>query len=84
MNYLKLHNGVKTIILTSGTLAPLGPLISELDMDIKVKLENPHIVGSNQVCVKIIPKGPDSEPLTSAFQNRYTQYFQCIKCNMYL
>ncbi|XP_041977569.1 regulator of telomere elongation helicase 1 homolog [Aricia agestis] len=61
---------VRSVILTSGTLAPLKPLISELGIPIGVQLENPHIVKSNQICVKIIPQGPDSEPLNSNYQNR--------------
>lgn len=69
MQYL-LGKNVRSIILTSGTLAPLKPLISELDIPISVNLENPHIVGPSQVCVKIISHGPDKETLNSNFQNR--------------
>lgn len=61
---------VRSIILTSGTLAPLKPLITELDIPISVNLENPHIVGHSQVCVKIISHGPDKEQLTSNYENR--------------
>lgn len=62
--------GIRSLILTSGTLAPLNPLISELDLSVQVRLENPHIVKTSQVCVKIIPNGPDNEPLNCSFQNR--------------
>lgn len=65
-----LEQNVRSIILTSGTLAPLKPLISELGIPIGVMLENPHIVKSNQICVKIIGQGPDSTPLNSNYQNR--------------
>lgn len=65
-----LRKGAKSIILTSGTLAPLPPLISELDLNIKITLENPHIVKENQVCVKVLPQGPDGEPLNCSYQNR--------------
>lgn len=61
---------VRTVILTSGTLAPLKPLITELGIPIDVRLENPHIVTGAQVCVKIISQGPDQEPLISNYQNR--------------
>lgn len=64
------EQNVRSIILTSGTLAPLKPLISELGIPIGVQLENPHIVNSTQVCVKIISQGPDSTPLNSNYQNR--------------
>ncbi|XP_050665196.1 regulator of telomere elongation helicase 1 homolog [Leptidea sinapis] len=61
---------VRTIILTSGTLSPLKPLKSELGIPIGVQLENPHIVKSTQICVKIIGQGPDGVPLNSNYQNR--------------
>lgn len=60
----------RSIILTSGTLAPLKPLISELDIPIAVKLENPHIIDGSQVCVKIVGQGPDKENLNSSYGNR--------------
>ncbi|CAH2241029.1 jg4099 [Pararge aegeria aegeria] len=65
-----LDQNVKSIILTSGTLAPLKPLISELGIPIGVQLENPHIVKSNQIYVKIISQGPDAVMLNSNYQNR--------------
>ncbi len=64
------EKGVHSIILTSGTLSPLGPLISELGIDFPVQLENPHIIKSNQVFVGVITSGPDGTPLNSSFQNR--------------
>ncbi|XP_073944470.1 regulator of telomere elongation helicase 1 [Choristoneura fumiferana] len=65
-----MEQNVRSIILTSGTLAPLKPLISELGIPIGTQLENPHIVKANQICVKIIPQGPDSTQLNSNYQNR--------------
>lgn len=65
-----IKKGVRSIILTSGTLAPLLPLISELDLDVKVTLENPHIVKVNQVLVRVLTKGPDGEVLNCSYQNR--------------
>lgn len=62
--------GVKCIILTSGTLAPLRPLISELELAIPVRLENSHVIKDDQICVKIISKGPDNEMLNCSYQNR--------------
>ncbi|CAB3234768.1 unnamed protein product [Arctia plantaginis] len=65
-----LEQNVRSIILTSGTLAPLKPLTSELGIPIGTQLENPHIVKSNQICVKIIGQGPDGVQLNSNYQNR--------------
>lgn len=62
--------GLKCVILTSGTLAPLKPLISELAISVPVFLENPHIVKNNQICVKIVSTGPDQEVLVCNYQNR--------------
>ncbi|XP_058443866.1 regulator of telomere elongation helicase 1 homolog [Malaya genurostris] len=65
-----LGKNARSIILTSGTLAPLKPLISELDIPIAVRLENPHIIDGSQVCVKIVGQGPDKESLNSSYSNR--------------
>lgn len=65
-----LNTKVRSVILTSGTLAPLKPLIAELSIPIAHRLENPHIVKSSQVYVKIIGSGPDREQLISNYQNR--------------
>lgn len=65
-----LGKNVRSIILTSGTLAPLKPLIAELGIPIDIRLENPHIVNSSQVLVKIIGQGSDKVTLNSNFQNR--------------
>ena len=68
-----LNTHVRSIILTSGTLAPLPPLIAELAIPVAQHLENPHIVKQSQVYVKIIGSGPDREQLISNYANRYVQ-----------
>lgn len=69
----------RSVILTSGTLAPLKPLISELDIPIAVRLENPHIVTADHVCVKVVTHGPDREPLLSNYENRSNpKYLQSL------
>lgn len=65
-----LNTHVRSIILTSGTLAPLKPLIAELAIPVAQHLENPHIVNESQVYVKIIGMGPDREQLVSNYKNR--------------
>lgn len=65
-----LNASVRSIILTSGTLAPLKPFIAELSLPVYQELENPHIISSSQVFVRIIGNGPDREPLISNYQNR--------------
>lgn len=63
--------GVRSVILTSGTLSPLAPFISELGIPIDVQLENPHIVTGQQVCVGVLGQGPDGHQLNSSFNTRY-------------
>lgn len=65
-----LNTHVRSVILTSGTLAPLKPLIAELAIPVAQHLENPHIVNQSQVYVKIIGMGPDREQLVSNYKNR--------------
>lgn len=65
-----ISRNVHSIILTSGTLAPLKPLISELGLDVKQQLENPHVIKPSQVLARIISQGVDGTPLNCGFQNR--------------
>lgn len=69
MSNLLSHN-VRSVILTSGTLAPFKPLISELAIKVDQQLENPHIIKESQVAVRIVSAGPDEEPLHSSYLNR--------------
>ncbi|XP_020278263.1 regulator of telomere elongation helicase 1 homolog isoform X2 [Pseudomyrmex gracilis] len=62
--------GVRSVILTSGTLSPLKPFISELGIPIAIQLENPHIVTKEQVCVGILSQGPDNHSLNSSYNTR--------------
>ena len=70
-----IEQGVRSVILTSGTLSPLKPFISELGIPIDVQLENPHIVTGKQVCVGVLAQGPDGHPLNSSFNTRFFAIF---------
>lgn len=65
-----MEQGVRSVLLTSGTLSPLKPFISELGIPIAVQLENPHIVTKEQVCVGVLSQGPDNHPLNSSYNTR--------------
>uniref|UniRef100_A0A3B3SL80 Regulator of telomere elongation helicase 1 n=1 Tax=Paramormyrops kingsleyae TaxID=1676925 RepID=A0A3B3SL80_9TELE len=65
------HQGVRCIILTSGTLAPLSSFTSEMQIRFQVRLENPHVIQQDQIFVTIVEKGPDSVQLSSAFDRRF-------------
>lgn len=64
------EQGIHSVILTSGTLSPLKPFISELGIPIEVQLENPHIVTGKQVIAGVLSEGPDGHQLNSSYNTR--------------
>ncbi|XP_049608196.1 regulator of telomere elongation helicase 1 isoform X1 [Syngnathus scovelli] len=63
--------GVRCIILTSGTLSPLSSFASEMRIPFSVSLENSHVIERDQIFVSVIDQGPDRVPLSSAFDRRF-------------
>ncbi|GAU92233.1 hypothetical protein RvY_04341 [Ramazzottius varieornatus] len=63
-------SGVHSLLITSGTLSPVEPLLKELMVPFNVQLFNPHIIKSSQVWVGVVGKGPDNVEWTSSFKNR--------------
>uniref|UniRef100_A0A8D0AKU5 Regulator of telomere elongation helicase 1 n=1 Tax=Sander lucioperca TaxID=283035 RepID=A0A8D0AKU5_SANLU len=63
--------GVRCIILTSGTLSPLSSFTSEMRIKFPVTLENSHVIERDQIFVGIIECGPDGVQLSSAFDRRF-------------
>ncbi|RZF47024.1 hypothetical protein LSTR_LSTR013815 [Laodelphax striatellus] len=70
-----IEQGVRSIILTSGTLAPLDATITELGIPVEVTLENPHIVKGDQVCVSVLKTGPTNKELKSTYENRNNETY---------
>lgn len=64
--------GVRSIILTSGTLSPLGSFAQELSIPFEIRLENPHVIDQSQVWIGILSKGPQNSTLSSSYHNRNT------------
>ncbi|XVE52106.1 hypothetical protein DITRI_Ditri02bG0095600 [Diplodiscus trichospermus] len=62
--------GVGSIVLTSGTLSPLDSFAQELKLDFPVRLENPHVISSNQIWAGVVPLGPSGRPFNSSYRNR--------------
>ncbi|CAH8337055.1 unnamed protein product [Eruca vesicaria subsp. sativa] len=62
--------GVGSIILTSGTLSPMKSLARELNLEFPVRLENPHVVSSNQLWAGVVSTGPSGRALNSCYHNR--------------
>ena len=62
--------GVRSIILTSGTLSPMDSVESELKLPFKVRLENSHVVTGKQVWIGSLKCGPTKKLLTSRYEHR--------------
>ncbi|XP_068605781.1 regulator of telomere elongation helicase 1 [Brachionichthys hirsutus] len=65
------RQGVRCIVLTSGTLAPLSSFTSEMRLDFPVTLENGHVIQRDQIFVGVVDRGPDGVNLSSAFDRRF-------------
>ena len=70
LSELKEEWGVRSMVLTSGTLSPMDSFASELGLPFPVRLENPHVIDASQIFVGILPQGPAGRALNSTFRNR--------------
>lgn len=68
--------GIRSLILTSGTLSPLSSFKQELAIPFTIELENSHVIDKHQVLVAVIPQGPDGKRLNSSYQYRSTPEYQ--------
>ncbi|XP_064624303.1 regulator of telomere elongation helicase 1-like [Lineus longissimus] len=75
MEDLRTH-GVRSIILTSGTLSPIESFSMEMGIDFPISLQNPHIIQEHQVFVAAVTKGPDDNKLLSNYDNRGTDEYR--------
>ncbi|CAG2101396.1 unnamed protein product [Medioppia subpectinata] len=62
--------GVHSMIITSGTLAPIHSFELEMDMKFEIKLQNNHIIGDNQLSIVTIGESKDNVMLSSNYRNR--------------
>lgn len=68
---------IRSILLTSGTLSPMGSFAQELGIEFPVRLENPHVIDQSQVWVGVVSKGPQGTVLNSSYKTRSdTKYIQ--------
>eukprot|EP00958_Prasinococcus_capsulatus_P010947 scaffold1074_cov409-Prasinococcus_capsulatus_cf.AAC.19 len=70
MRALKRDLHVRSVILTSGTLAPMDALAHEMMLTFDTRLENQHIVARENVRVGVISTGPSGYKLNSSYQSR--------------
>ncbi|XP_047157903.1 regulator of telomere elongation helicase 1 homolog isoform X1 [Vigna umbellata] len=62
--------GVRSIILTSGTLSPMESFAEELKLDFPIRLENPHVITPNQIWAGVVPVGPSGHTFNSSYRTR--------------
>lgn len=65
-----IKQGVRSVILTSGTLSPLTSFAAEMQLPFPITLENPHVISKNQLWCGIVSTGPNSISLNSSFKTR--------------
>ncbi|XP_054456847.1 Fanconi anemia group J protein [Anoplopoma fimbria] len=67
---------VHSIVLTSGTLSPMGSFSSELGVKFSIQLEANHVINKSQVWVGTVGEGPQGRKLCATFQHTETYAFQ--------
>ncbi|XP_040903306.1 Fanconi anemia group J protein isoform X2 [Toxotes jaculatrix] len=71
-----LSGSVHSIVLTSGTLSPMGSFSSELGVKFSIQLEANHVINKSQVWVGTVGAGPQGRKLCATFQHTETYAFQ--------
>lgn len=61
-------NGPRSLIFTSGTLAPMKPLEKELELEFKIVREFKHVINETQLKICIIGQAPNSYSLASHYE----------------
>lgn len=70
---------IRSLIITSGTLAPLGPYKDELETNIGVTLESPHVISKGQLNFITLGKSPENYSLVSDFnESKKPTYHRAI------
>lgn len=64
-----LTQSASSIILSSGTMAPLDSFSSELNTKFQISFEAPHVIDNSQIWVGTMGKAPDGSPLTIIQKN---------------
>ncbi|GAB2228119.1 hypothetical protein Droror1_Dr00009949 [Drosera rotundifolia] len=64
------RRGVGSIILTSGTLSPMDSFAQEFKLEFPVRLENPHVISSDQIWAGVLPAGPSGHSFNSSYRSR--------------
>ena len=71
------ENGARSVVLTSGTLAPLSSFASELGVDFPIRLEAQHCIDmGRQVWGAVVSSGPNRIALNAGYKSRSDYGFQ--------
>lgn len=62
--------GVRSVVLTSGTLSPMDSYAAELQLPFPIRLENSHVIDRDQVYMAVLTKGVTNKALNSTYDNR--------------
>lgn len=68
--------GIRTMIMTSGTLAPLASFRDDMRIPFGVSLENPHVIASHQLWAGAVSQGPSRIKLNSSFNARDSDLYR--------
>jgi hypothetical protein len=68
--------GVRSLILTSGTLSPMEAFKEDMKVPFAVELENPHVIDDNQIWISALAAGPEGGQLLSTYERRETNSYK--------
>ena len=68
--------GVRTIILTSGTLSPMASFKEDMKLPFPIQLENKHVIEDKQIWVGCLSFGTNGKQLNSGYKVRETPEYK--------
>ena len=68
--------GVRTIILTSGTLSPMSSFKEDMKLPFPIQLENKHVIQDKQIWVGSLTTGVHGKQLNSSYKIRETNEYK--------
>ena len=73
------NEGLKSIIITSGTLSPINGVESELKCSFDIQLENTHVIDMNQVNFSILTNSTRNSKVQFLFNNQNKNNIEMIQ-----
>jgi regulator of telomere elongation helicase 1 len=67
--------GVRSLILTSGTLSPMDAFKEDMKVPFPVELENPHVITDDQIWISALNAGPGGSQLLSTYDKCDTNQY---------